>query len=78
VKFVSRIDAAAYHALLKQSPTSMAGAPASTMGPTQEDVFGLLKDNLTLVRQQTMLIDAIRGHMSELGMIAPQGSGKII
>jgi transposase len=30
-----------------------------------------------LVRQQTMLVNAIRGHMAELGMIAPQGSGKI-
>jgi hypothetical protein len=28
-------------------------------------------------RQQTMLFNAIRGHMAELGMIAPQGSGKI-
>jgi transposase len=30
-----------------------------------------------LVRQQTMLSNAIRGHMAELGMIAPQGSAKI-
>lgn len=30
-----------------------------------------------LVRRRTMLVNAIRGHMAELGMIAPQGSWKI-
>ena len=30
-----------------------------------------------LVRQQTMLVNALRAHMAELGMIAPQGRGKI-
>jgi transposase len=44
----------------------------------QQAALVLHKARELLVRQQTMLIDAIRGHMSELGMIAPQGSGKII
>jgi len=30
-----------------------------------------------LVRQQTMLVNALRGHMAELGLIAAQGRGKV-
>jgi transposase len=43
----------------------------------QQAALMLHKARELLVRQQTMLINAIRGHMAELGMIAPQGSGKI-
>jgi len=30
-----------------------------------------------LVRQQTMLTNALRAHMAELGMVAPLGRGKL-
>ena len=30
-----------------------------------------------LMRQQTMLVNALRAHMAELGMVAPQGRGKV-
>jgi transposase len=43
----------------------------------QQAALMLHKARELLVRQQTMLVNAIRGHMAELGMIAPQGSGKI-
>jgi transposase len=43
----------------------------------QQAALMLHKARELLVRQQTMLINAIRGHMAELGMIAPQGSQKI-
>ena len=43
----------------------------------QQAALMLHKARELLVRQRTMLINAIRSHMAELGMIAPQGSGKI-
>jgi len=43
----------------------------------QQAALMLHKARDLLVRQQTMLINAIRGHMAELGMIAPQGCTKI-
>jgi transposase len=43
----------------------------------QQAALMLHKARELLVRQQTMLINAIRGHMAEIGMIAPQGSAKI-
>jgi transposase len=43
----------------------------------QQAALMLHKARDLLVRQQTMLINAMRGHMAELGMIAPQGSAKI-
>jgi transposase len=43
----------------------------------QQSALMLHKARDLLVRQQTMLINAIRGHMAELGMVAPQGSAKI-
>jgi transposase len=43
----------------------------------QQAALMLHKARDLLVRQQTMLSNAIRGHMAELGMIAPQGSAKI-
>ncbi len=30
-----------------------------------------------LVRQRTMLVNALRGHMAELGIIAPQGISRV-
>ena len=30
-----------------------------------------------LVRQRTMLVNALRGHMAKLGIIAPQGIGRV-
>ena len=43
----------------------------------QQAALMLHKARELLVRQQTMLTNAIRGHMAELGMVAPQGSAKI-
>lgn len=43
----------------------------------QQAVLMLHKARELLVRQHTMLTNAIRGHMAELGMIAPRGSRKI-
>jgi len=43
----------------------------------QQASLMLHKARELLVRQQTMLVNAIRGHMAELGMIAPHGFGKI-
>ena len=30
-----------------------------------------------LVRQRTMLVNALRGHLAELGIIAPQGIARV-
>jgi transposase len=43
----------------------------------QQAALMLHKARELLVRQQTMLINALRGHMAELGMIVPQGRGRI-
>ena len=43
----------------------------------QQAALMLHKARDLLIRQQTMLINAIRGPMAELGMIAPQGFTKI-
>jgi transposase len=42
----------------------------------QQATLMLHKSRDLLVRQQTMLVNALRGHMSELGLIAAQGCGK--
>ncbi len=39
----------------------------------QQSALMLHKARELLIRQQTMLVNALRGHMAELGMIAPQG-----
>jgi len=43
----------------------------------QQAALMLHKARELLIRQQTMLVNALRAHMAELGMIAPQGRGKI-
>ena len=43
----------------------------------QQAALMLHKARELLVRQQTMLVNALRGHMAEFGMIAPQGRGKV-
>jgi transposase len=43
----------------------------------QQAALMLHKSRELLVRQQTMLVNALRAHLAELGMIAPQGRGKI-
>lgn len=43
----------------------------------QQAALMLHKARELLVRQQNMLINALRSHMAELGMIAPQGRSKI-
>jgi len=43
----------------------------------QQAALMLHKTRELLVRQQNMLVNALRSHMAELGMIAPQGRGKI-
>ena len=43
----------------------------------QQAVLMLHRTRELLVRQRTMLVNALRGHMAELGVIAPQGIGRV-
>ncbi len=43
----------------------------------QQAALMLHKARELLMRQQTMLVNALRGHMAELGMVAPLGRGKV-
>ncbi len=43
----------------------------------QPAVLMLHRTRDLLVRQRTMLVNALRGHMAELGIIAPQGIGRV-
>jgi len=43
----------------------------------QQAVLMLHRTRDLLVRQRTMLVNALRGHMAELGIIAPQGIGRV-
>ena len=42
-------------------------------GPEQQAVLMLHRTRDLLVRQRTMLVNALRGHLAEYGIIAPQG-----
>jgi transposase len=41
--------------------------------PEQQAVLMLHRTRELLVRQRTMLVNALRGHLAEYGIIAPQG-----
>ncbi len=43
----------------------------------QQAVLMLHRTRDLLVRQRTMLVNSLRGHMAELGIIAPQGIGRV-
>lgn len=43
----------------------------------QQAVLMLHRTRELLVRQRTMVMNALRGHMAELGIIAPQGIGRV-
>ena len=43
----------------------------------QQAVLMLHRTRDLLVRQRTMLVNALRGHMAELGIIAPQGIARV-
>ena len=43
----------------------------------QQAVLMLHRTRDLLVRQRTMLVNALRGHMAELGVIAPQGIARV-
>jgi transposase len=45
--------------------------------PEQQAVLMLHRTRDLLVRQRTMLVNALRGHMAELGIIAPQGISRV-
>ena len=45
--------------------------------PEQQAVLMLHRTRDLLVRQRTMLVNALRGHMAELGLTAPQGISKV-
>src|ERR1700684_3762523 len=45
--------------------------------PEQQSVLMLHRTRDLLVRQRTMLVNALRGHMAELGVIAPQGISRV-
>jgi transposase len=44
----------------------------------RQGVLVLHRARELLVRQRTMLINAIRGHCAEFGIIAPQGAGRVV
>src|ERR1700733_3695256 len=46
-------------------------------GAEQQSVLMLHRTRDLLVRQRTMLVNALRSHMAELGIIAPQGIGRV-
>ena len=46
-------------------------------GEDQQAALMLHKARELLMRQQTMLVNALRGHMAEFGMVAPLGRGKV-
>jgi transposase len=43
----------------------------------QQSVLMLHRVRALLIRQRTMLVNALRGHMAEFGIIAPQGISRI-
>src|SRR5512134_4163368 len=43
----------------------------------QQSVLMLHRSRDLLIRQRTMLVNALRGHLAELGIIAPQGIGRV-
>ncbi|TPG34872.1 IS110 family transposase [Roseomonas nepalensis] len=45
--------------------------------PEQQAVLMLHRTRDLLVRQRTMLVNALRGHMAEFGVIAPQGISRV-
>ena len=44
----------------------------------QQSVLMLHRSRDLLIRQRTMLVNALRGHLAELGIVAPQGRRKIV
>lgn len=44
----------------------------------QQSALMLHRTRDLLVRQRTMLVNALRGHMAELGIVAPQGIGRVV
>ena len=53
------------------------GAVVQVKTPEQQGVLLLQRSRDLLVRQRTMLVNALRGHMAELGIIAPRGIGRV-
>ena len=49
----------------------------SIKNESQQAALMLHKARELLMRQQIMLVNAVRAHMAELGMIAPLGRGKV-
>ena len=43
----------------------------------QQAVLVLHRTRELLIRQRTMLVNALRGHMAEFGIVAPQGIGRV-
>jgi len=46
--------------------------------PEQQSTLVLHRVRALLVRQKTQLINALRGHLAEFGIIAPQGAHKVV
>ena len=55
--------------------SSMRFVPIKTA--EQQAVLMLHRTRDLLVRQRTMLVNALRGHMAELGIIAPRGIARV-
>jgi transposase len=45
--------------------------------PEQQALLMLHRSRDLLVRQRTMLVNALRGHLAEFGVVAPQGIGRV-
>ena len=54
---------------------TMRFVPAKTV--EQQSVLMIHRTRALLVRQRTMLINALRGHLAELGIVAPQGIERV-
>ncbi len=71
-----KTDAADAEAICEAvSRPSMRNVPLKTA--EQQAVLSLHRVRDLLVRQRTMLINAVRGHMAEFGIIAPQGAQRV-
>jgi transposase len=71
-----KTDAADAEAICEAvSRPSMRNVPLKTAD--QQAVLSLHRVRDLLVRQRTMLINAVRGHMAEFGIIAPQGAKRV-
>ena len=72
-----KTDAADAEAICEAvSPPSMRFVPLKSM--EQQSALMLHRSRDLLVRQRTMLVNAVRGHFAEFGIAAPQGIRRVL